>query len=53
MRLVAITPSGHPVELKSSTPTGIKRNEKQNKTYEKAIEEHGLYVTYKKEELKK
>jgi len=42
----AVTPSGHPLELKPATPTGIKQGAKQIIKYERALGTNGRVVYY-------
>jgi RHS repeat-associated protein len=42
----AVTPSGHPVELKPSTPTGVAKGESQLPKYERATGNNGRVVYY-------
>ena len=42
----AVTPSGHPVELKPNTPSGVKKGEQQLPKYERAKDNNGRVVYY-------
>jgi hypothetical protein len=42
----AVTPSGHPVELKPSTPSGVARGERQLPKYERATGNNGRVIYY-------
>ena len=42
----AITPKGHPVELKPNTPSGRRRGKKQMEKYERAMGKRGRVIYY-------
>ncbi len=42
----AISPSGHPVELKPNTPSGRRRGEQQLKKYEEILQKRGRLILY-------
>jgi len=42
----AITPKGHPVELKPNTPSGRRRGKKQMEKYERAMGKRGWVIYY-------
>ncbi len=42
----AITPKGHPVELKPNTPSGRRRGKKQIEKYERAAGKRGRVIYY-------
>ena len=44
----ALTPSGHPVELKPNSPSGVKAGKSQMKKYERATGKRGRVVYRKK-----